>query len=84
MKSCLRMPRVVTIYTQVDEKPTTEAPAAAAKPAETPAAAPAVIVAPIAQKFAVAHIYASFNDTFVHITDISGRETIVRITGMII
>eukprot|EP00002_Diphylleia_rotans_P024851 TRINITY_DN4903_c0_g2_i1.p2 TRINITY_DN4903_c0_g2~~TRINITY_DN4903_c0_g2_i1.p2 ORF type:complete len:151 (+),score=29.69 TRINITY_DN4903_c0_g2_i1:104-556(+) len=31
--------------------------------------------------FAVAHIYASFNDTFIHITDISGRETLVRITG---
>jgi len=31
--------------------------------------------------FAVAHIYASFNDTFVHITDISGRETMVRVTG---
>ena len=23
--------------------------------------------------FGVAHIYASFNDTFVHITDLSGR-----------
>lgn len=23
--------------------------------------------------FAVAHIYASFNDTFVHVTDLSGR-----------
>jgi len=31
--------------------------------------------------FGVAHIYASFNDTFVHITDISGRETISRVTG---
>ncbi len=31
--------------------------------------------------FAVAHIFASFNDTFVHVTDISGRETIVRVTG---
>jgi small subunit ribosomal protein S14e len=31
--------------------------------------------------FGVAHIYASFNDTFVHVTDISGRETIVKITG---
>ena len=28
--------------------------------------------------FGVAHIYASFNDTFVHITDLSGRETICR------
>mmetsp|Transcript_29108 Transcript_29108/g.85342 ORF Transcript_29108/g.85342 Transcript_29108/m.85342 type:complete len:152 (-) Transcript_29108:616-1071(-) len=31
--------------------------------------------------FAVAHIYASFNDTFVHVTDISGKETIVKVTG---
>ena len=31
--------------------------------------------------FAVAHIYASFNDTFVHVTDPSGRETIVKVTG---
>ncbi|KAJ1609569.1 40S ribosomal protein S14 [Cryptosporidium canis] len=31
--------------------------------------------------FAVAHIYASFNDTFIHVTDLSGRETIVRVTG---
>ncbi|ROT72993.1 ribosome like protein [Penaeus vannamei] len=31
--------------------------------------------------FAVCHIYASYNDTFVHVTDLSGRETIVRITG---
>eukprot|EP00929_Paragymnodinium_shiwhaense_P123811 TRINITY_DN980_c0_g1_i7.p3 TRINITY_DN980_c0_g1~~TRINITY_DN980_c0_g1_i7.p3 ORF type:complete len:150 (-),score=39.59 TRINITY_DN980_c0_g1_i7:47-496(-) len=31
--------------------------------------------------FGVAHIFASFNDTFVHVTDISGRETIMRVTG---
>ena len=31
--------------------------------------------------FAVAHIYASFNDTFVHVTDLSGRETLCRVTG---
>jgi ribosomal protein S11 len=31
--------------------------------------------------FGVAHIFASFNDTFVHITDLSGKETLVRITG---
>ena len=29
----------------------------------------------------MAHIYASFNDTFVHITDLSGKETIARVTG---
>ena len=31
--------------------------------------------------FGVAHIFASFNDTFVHVTDVSGRETLVRVTG---
>ena len=31
--------------------------------------------------FGVAHIFASFNDTFVHVTDLSGSETIVRVTG---
>merc|ERR1719272_441979 len=31
--------------------------------------------------FGVAHIFASFNDTFVHVTDISGREAISRVTG---
>jgi len=39
---------------------------------------------PVSKKeavFAIAHIYASFNDTFVHVTDISGRETIARVTG---
>ncbi|PRQ78197.1 Ribosomal protein S11-domain containing protein [Rhodotorula toruloides] len=29
----------------------------------------------------VAHIFASFNDTFVHVTDMSGKETIARVTG---
>ncbi|CAH8541651.1 unnamed protein product [Dicrocoelium dendriticum] len=31
--------------------------------------------------FGVCHIYASFNDTFVHVTDPTGAETIVRVTG---
>jgi len=29
----------------------------------------------------VCHIFASFNDTFIHVTDLSGRETLVRVTG---
>lgn len=33
------------------------------------------------QCFAVVHLYASFNDTFIHVTDLSGRETLVRRTG---
>merc|ERR1712018_149010 len=31
--------------------------------------------------FGVAHIFTSFNDTFVHVTDLSGRETLCRVTG---
>merc|ERR1712029_890093 len=31
--------------------------------------------------FGVARIFASFNDTFVHVTDVTGRETISRVTG---
>ncbi|ODO09503.1 40S ribosomal protein S14 [Cryptococcus amylolentus CBS 6273] len=31
--------------------------------------------------FGVAHIFASFNDTFVHVTDLTGKETISRVTG---
>ncbi|KAG8998598.1 ribosomal protein S14, S11 [Tulasnella sp. JGI-2019a] len=31
--------------------------------------------------FGVAHIFASFNDTFIHVTDLSGKETISRATG---
>ena len=27
------------------------------------------------------HIYATFNNTFIHVTDLSGRETYCRITG---
>ena len=32
-------------------------------------------------KFGVVHIVASFNDTFIHVTDLSGSETLVRRTG---
>ncbi|KAJ7182643.1 hypothetical protein C8R43DRAFT_868693, partial [Mycena crocata] len=31
--------------------------------------------------FDVAHIFVSFNDTFVHVTVLSGKETISRVTG---
>eukprot|EP01119_Soliformovum_irregulare_P012161 TRINITY_DN3145_c0_g1_i1.p1 TRINITY_DN3145_c0_g1~~TRINITY_DN3145_c0_g1_i1.p1 ORF type:complete len:152 (+),score=42.67 TRINITY_DN3145_c0_g1_i1:52-507(+) len=39
------------------------------------------VVRPDENVFAVAHIYASFNDTFLHVTDLTGKETIVRVTG---
>merc|ERR1719155_51627 len=31
--------------------------------------------------FGVAHILATYNNTFIHVTDLSGRETYCRITG---
>ena len=33
------------------------------------------------ERWAVVHIYSSYNNTFVHVTDISGAETIVRASG---
>ncbi|MDP6612499.1 MAG: 30S ribosomal protein S11 [Candidatus Hydrothermarchaeota archaeon] len=33
------------------------------------------------KKWAVAHIYSSFNNTIIHITDITGAETIARWSG---
>jgi small subunit ribosomal protein S11 len=32
-------------------------------------------------KWGIAHVYASFNNTIVHITDISGAETVARGSG---
>jgi len=32
-------------------------------------------------KFGVVHIFASFNDTFIHVTDLSGSETLILRTG---
>jgi small subunit ribosomal protein S11 len=32
-------------------------------------------------KWAVVHIYSSYNNTLIHITDISGAETIARTSG---
>lgn len=33
------------------------------------------------QKWGVAHIFSSYNDTIVHITDLTGAETIARYSG---
>ena len=32
-------------------------------------------------KWGIAHIYASYNNTIIHITDITGSESIARISG---
>ena len=54
-------------------------PKAPKQPQEVPNLGPPIRDGEI--NFGVAHIYASFNDTFIHVTDLSGRETFVRITG---
>jgi small subunit ribosomal protein S11 len=33
------------------------------------------------EKWGVAHIYSSYNNTVIHVTDISGAETIARASG---
>ncbi len=33
------------------------------------------------ERWGIAHIFASFNNTIVHITDITGAETIARVTA---
>ncbi|HLC47174.1 MAG TPA: 30S ribosomal protein S11 [Candidatus Nanoarchaeia archaeon] len=35
-------------------------------------------------KWGVAHIYASYNNTHIHVTDVTGRETLARASGGII
>ncbi|MFW6014178.1 MAG: 30S ribosomal protein S11 [Nanoarchaeota archaeon] len=34
-----------------------------------------------ALKWGVAHIFSSYNDTFVHITDMTGSETLAKVSG---
>lgn len=48
---------------------------------ETDAAPESAAPKEVENVFAVAHIYASHNDTFVHITDMTSSETICKITG---
>ncbi|KAH8814721.1 putative 40S ribosomal protein RPS14 [Flagelloscypha sp. PMI_526] len=54
-------------------------PRRVAKPVENVSLGPQVAEGEIV--FGVAHIFASFNDTFVHVTDLSGKETVSRVTG---
>ena len=32
-------------------------------------------------KFGVCHIFSTFNNTFIHVTDLCGRETYAKVTG---
>ncbi|KAI0435187.1 40S ribosomal protein S14 [Xylaria sp. FL0933] len=56
-------------------------------PPKTKSAAPKenISIGPNAREgelvFGCCRIFASFNDTFIHVTDLSGRETITRVTG---
>ncbi len=42
---------------------------------------PAIIPSSKVEFVDIAHNLHSFNDTFVHVTDLSGKETISRVTG---
>ncbi|KXS11953.1 hypothetical protein M427DRAFT_46743 [Gonapodya prolifera JEL478] len=72
----------ITFCQRTRNKATGDPPKKAVK---TEAAAPVTLGPPGLREgelvFGVAHIYASFNDTFVHVTDLTGRETISRVTG---
>lgn len=35
----------------------------------------------MAERWGIAHIYSSFNNTIIHITDLTGSETIARCSG---
>ena len=42
---------------------------------------PKMVKDPEAHIFGICHIFATWNNTFIHVTDLSGRETYARITG---
>ncbi|RYC54095.1 hypothetical protein CHU98_g12118 [Xylaria longipes] len=54
-------------------------------PKKTPQPKENISIGPNAREgelvFGCCRIFASFNDTFIHVTDLSGRETITRVTG---
>ena len=67
-----------------ETKPKAETKEAEAKPAEAkPAEAKPAEARPRRResKYGIAHIFSSYNDTIVHITDISGAETFSRKSG---
>jgi ribosomal protein S11 len=72
------------------KKPAKTATAAdPADPNADPAAATTAIVATMGPPnvtnddnvFAICHILSTWNDTFIHVTDLTGRETLARVTG---
>jgi small subunit ribosomal protein S11 len=69
---------------QQEEDPPTEEKPKEETPVDTPKAEKGEI--PVQRKrrkttWGVAHIFSSYNDTIVHITDISGAETFSRVSG---
>jgi small subunit ribosomal protein S11 len=66
---------------KVEEKaPVKEAPKTESKPTEVKEA-PRVDKKPSKLRWGVVHIYSSFNNTIIHITDLSGTETLGKGTG---
>jgi len=69
---------------KTSEKKTEEAKSPKAKPAKkTRKPRRAVVLGPkvFEGKWGIAHIYSSVNNTIVHITDITGAETLSRVSG---
>lgn len=48
---------------------------------EAPRPRPVVKKARDEQKWGILHIYSSYNNTHLHVTDVSGSETLVKVTG---
>lgn len=51
------------------------------QPQQRPAPRPALRPERKPLKWGVAHIYASYNNTMIHVTDVTGAETIAKYTG---
>ena len=52
-----------------------------ANPNALPPAQPAVTPAPGGDKWAIVHVFSSFNNTIIHMTDLTGAETLGFATG---
>merc|ERR1712070_203874 len=74
-------PRVPSTSTQPKMSKSKSKKGEEAAPGEVKLSGLAQQLEPDETVFGVVHIYASYNDTFVHITDLTGRETLVRVTG---
>ena len=64
-----------------ETKPTAKPAPEAAKPADKPSAPPRRSDTRGPMRWGVAHILASYNNTIIHVTDVTGSETIALVSG---